>query len=549
MLAIDFGTSRIKVAYLQNGEAKLAAIGRGNLPYIPALFYIDKDGEVLVGDDAQDMLNFDPKGVVETLKRKLRELTIRKNRQKISPKKLVEILFQQIRDRCHQELPHIFPQAPTDVVLTYPARYTEVEKQIIRKAAMMVGFENVYTVTEPEAAALAWQYKGGSSLSSDVVVILDCGGGTADWACLKLLDGKLRLFSELPPGGDESLGGHDIESELIQLIKGDLKEERNEKALSILHERDQEILFQLQCIKERYSKRGRLSAPLRTVRLGTTKIELSEEDLQEIFDARIINNLVTNFSEYLRQVKSKTGTEKPVVLLVGGTGQLKGLKEAIQDQCGVEVVWWMESEFATVQGALYCIETEENNQSKEEETISPGIRRENWTGSMKLFDALDTDGDGILSQVELMQLIQLNQKEDARKAEEKRLAQEALQRQEEAKRLEEKKRLSLLFEAADLQEKAKSLNISLSPLPNSSQDILSWMTQAAVQISQEMNKQQPRKQKEEAKRLEEKKIVAEKKQEFVKASKDINRPEKKQKKDNINKAMEKWMKLNNYLNR
>jgi len=387
----------------------------------------------------------------------------------------------------------------------------------------MVGFENVYTVTEPEAAALAWQNKVGSSLSSDVVVILDCGGGTADWACLKQRDGKLRLFSELPPGGDESLGGHDVDTQLFELIQGRLEDEDNDDALEILKDKDQEVLFQLKTIKERYSKRGSLSTSLRTVRLGTTKVELSEEELQEMFEARIIANLVTNFSQYLNKVKSQTGTENPIVLLVGGTGQLKGLKEGIQERCGVEVVWWMESEFATVQGGLYGVETEEEPSKAEdvprqEEAISPGIRREDWTGSMEQFDALDTDGDGVLSQVELMQLIQLNQKEEVRKAEEKRLAQEALQRQE-AKRLEEEKRIasenrqeeeekkrqSLLSEAVDLQKRAEKLGLTLSPVPNSSQEILSWMTESAILISKVLNKQKQEQQRAEEERLREEK--------------------------------------------
>ena len=46
MLAIDFGTSRVKVAYLHEGEAKLAPSGRGNIRFIPSLFYLPKAGGI-----------------------------------------------------------------------------------------------------------------------------------------------------------------------------------------------------------------------------------------------------------------------------------------------------------------------------------------------------------------------------------------------------------------------------------------------------------------------------------------------------------------------
>ena len=372
MIAIDFGTSRVKVAYFHNGEAKLAPIGRGNLPFIPSLFYLGSDREILVGDEAEDMLSQDPKGVIDTLKRKLRESRIRKNRQRVTPEELLTLLFETIKDRCFEELPHVFEEEPKEVILTYPAKYTEIEQNIIKKSAYNAGFEDVDLITEPEAAAFAWQHKGGSSLNSDVVVILDCGGGTADWACLKKQsNGSLRLFTELPEGGDKSLGGHDVDVELLKLVEDKLEDNDDDDGLDYLKEHTQDILFKLKTMKEKFStKRGTMNQRMRTLRLGGSKIEITEDELLEVIQSRILSNMVIRFSGYLQQVRQETQEPNPVVLLVGGTGKLRGLKETIADQCGVEVKWWMESEFATVQGALYTsssvIEQENNIQAQED---------------------------------------------------------------------------------------------------------------------------------------------------------------------------------------
>ena|GEM_PF-802925 len=452
MLAIDFGTSRVKVAYLNDGVATLAPLGVGGQSFIPSLFYISREGDVDIGDDAAAWLSDDPKGVVETLKRKLRENFIRKNRQKKKPQELIRRLFTQIRDRCHDELEHIFSEPPTAVTLTYPARYSDVEKNILRSAAMEAGFTEINLISEPEAAALAWQHKAGR-LSSDVLVVLDCGGGTADWACLKVNDGKLRLFSELPPGGDENIGGHDIDEELLTLVRDHFEEEDNDDALELMREKQTDILNQLRSVKEKYSRRGRLTSS-DVVRVGRNKVAITQEMLEGAFESKIIRDLVTNFSQYLAQVKEHTGEDNPIVLLVGGTGQLRGLPEALTKRCNVSVKKWMESEFATVQGALYW-----------NADIQASVPAETMQRSM---EQQTEDTQRLQDELAVQKLEEERKAEKARQAEELRVAEEAKRaeeekaqkkREEEAKKAEE---LRLLEEKQKAEEARKEKEARLA---------------------------------------------------------------------------------------
>ena len=52
MIAIDFGTSRIKLAYFDaaRGEARLMRLGRSEQAFVPSLFYLGRGGERLYGD-------------------------------------------------------------------------------------------------------------------------------------------------------------------------------------------------------------------------------------------------------------------------------------------------------------------------------------------------------------------------------------------------------------------------------------------------------------------------------------------------------------------
>ena len=77
-IAIDFGTTRTKVACFNEQEQKpqLIELGRYNLQVVPSLFYVpcEGKGDRLVGDDAQDMVDADPEGIVEGLKKEIHKL-------------------------------------------------------------------------------------------------------------------------------------------------------------------------------------------------------------------------------------------------------------------------------------------------------------------------------------------------------------------------------------------------------------------------------------------------------------------------------------------
>jgi len=56
-VAIDFGTTRTKVAYydVNRREPRLVELGRQTPAIIPSIFYVSPEGDQLVGDDAQEM--------------------------------------------------------------------------------------------------------------------------------------------------------------------------------------------------------------------------------------------------------------------------------------------------------------------------------------------------------------------------------------------------------------------------------------------------------------------------------------------------------------
>jgi len=347
-VAIDFGTERTKLSYWdeRRGEPRLMRLGLDERPYLPSLFYLGADGTKLLGADAQEMLEEDPGGIVDVLKRRLRDSSIRRNRQKVTPSELLSMLLRNLRERAGAELVHGAGSTVDTAVLTVPARYGPADNQITRSAALDAGFTNVELVPEPVAAARAWLHEVGGEDQN--VVVFDCGGGTIDWAFLRRVEGDFQLDPDCPPGGDEKVGGHDIDEELFLLVKECLEDNELHDALSALVGARPKYVAAIRQLKERFHRRG----GAQTLRIGKQKIELTPEHISEAANTRFIEQAWQGLEAYLMKVQSALAGEKSKILLVGGSARLQGLRETIDERSGSDVVWWERSEYATALGAV-----------------------------------------------------------------------------------------------------------------------------------------------------------------------------------------------------
>ncbi len=344
-VAIDFGTSRTKLAYYNpiTARAELMQLGYHGQSFIPSLFYLGRDdGQILWGNDAEEMLAEDPAGVIEVLKRRLRDSFIRANRRKVTPGELLTLLLGSLRERARKEIA-VFDGVPPDkVFLTMPALFGPPDEKILREAAFQAGFTEVELVPEPVAAARAWLCTTVPDDSQEVVVF-DCGGGTTDWAYMRRQGNDFILVAECPPGGDRHVGGHDVDLELLQLLKDATNVGEEE-----IDRRRAHYLEVMRTLKERYCR----GLQLRPLKIGGELISLNERDIQAVIETRFISQAAEGLKTYLDKIKYISGDRQLRVLMVGGSARLKGLAEALEARYGCRTTWWELSEYATVLGAL-----------------------------------------------------------------------------------------------------------------------------------------------------------------------------------------------------
>lgn len=358
-VAIDFGTERVKLAFCMpsNGRAELLRFGgEQDRSFVPSLFYLPQGSTtILFGDAAEAQLvdavdEFDPGQTAGfpalPVKRQLLARRIRAGDRAETPLALLSAMFCELATKLATELPGHPDPARVDLVLTLPPSFGPSERELLVAAAKAGGFAKADAdclIEEPVAAARAWLAESGGS--ADAVIVLDCGGGTVDWAYLERGTNGFSQHPSCPEGGITGLGGHDVDLGLLELVE--------EKAAALgmveipLRTMRPRLLSRLRRLKEAVSQ-GRAPWP---IEIGRERLTLTREEIADVVHARFLARTVDGLRGYLSRVKAVRDSALPAVLLVGGSARLPGLKAAIE-ALGVETASWDRADFATVLGAL-----------------------------------------------------------------------------------------------------------------------------------------------------------------------------------------------------
>jgi len=344
-LAIDFGTTRTKVAFFDaaSGRPRLIELGKEVRAVIPSVFYIPKegDGERRVGDDALERMDSDPAGIVISLKKEIHKLGKKRcgpDRPAIERVRLASEMFTYIRRRCREEVFH--GEDLLNCCLTVPVNFLDQQRQAIREAAQMGGFKEVTTMEEPVAAAYAWLSGHGGPKFGASVMVCDVGGGTTDFAFLRQAEGRFVaddrvLSSGFPEGGD------DLDELIWQQASGQdsAPADSNLKSAFLVRiRRERELLPK--------SKASEVE-----IRIDGQKCVLSREVVQAA-TKEFVDRVKTEAQRFLETVRTRAGLSEVPILMVGGASRLPGMKEALETLNAGEVYLWNDSDYATVLGAV-----------------------------------------------------------------------------------------------------------------------------------------------------------------------------------------------------
>ncbi|MEV7550473.1 Hsp70 family protein [Amycolatopsis sp. NPDC089917] len=207
VLAIDFGTSSTVGVLSIHGRGTQVVEIDGSVTMSSAI-YVDKDGTVFVGRDAERRARLDPSRFEANPKRRIDEGALQLGDVTLP----IAEAFAAVLRRVGEEAELILQRPPAQVRISHPAGWGQDRKQILHEAALKAGFGTTVLIPEPVAAAAHYASLNSGHRPSGPIAVYDLGAGTFDCAVVGV---SAQGFAVLAEDGLPDLGSLDIDQALL----------------------------------------------------------------------------------------------------------------------------------------------------------------------------------------------------------------------------------------------------------------------------------------------------------------------------------------------
>jgi molecular chaperone DnaK len=350
IIGIDLGTTNTLVASVRNRIPKIVPTDRGNL-ILPTVVALSGKGDLLVGGVAKDQMVTNPRNTlygtkrligrkyhskaVEDLKQYFKydivegpdgDAAVMLGGRMYTLPEVSSFILKQLKTIAEQ-----FLGGPIDeAVISVPAYYTDSQRQAVKEAGRLAGFDVKRIVNEPTAAALAYGFNRGLDQK---ILVYDLGGGTFDVSVLHLTG---NVFEVLATGGDTFLGGVDFDGRVMDYVLDKFWEETKvdlsqspiamqriknaSEAAKIDLTLIPNVVIDLPYIEERKGKPLDLRIPLTRETLNALTMDLVDRTFE--------------LCDRVLEEKGISRSEIDEIILVGGQSRMPLVQQRIQEHFG-----------------------------------------------------------------------------------------------------------------------------------------------------------------------------------------------------------------------
>ncbi len=209
---------------------------------------------------------------------------------KISPVEVSRRYLEHLRAAWDAKMPDA-PFSKQQVLVTVPASFDAVARELTLQAAQEAGFENPLLLEEPQAAFYAWIERHPDWRErvqvGDLILVVDIGGGTTDFTLIAVTEqaGELQL-ERVAVGEHILLGGDNVDLALARHLEQQLAGQGTKLDAMQLHALWQQCRLAKERLLEEDSKKREQPVTIlgRGTGLvgGTVKTKLLREDIDRI---------------------------------------------------------------------------------------------------------------------------------------------------------------------------------------------------------------------------------------------------------------------------
>ena len=213
VLGIDFGTSNT-VAVLAGSGRPPRVLGIDGSGWIPSCVYIDDDGTLAVGRDAERKARLSPERYEANPKRRIDDGEILLGVRIVSVVDAIAAVLHRVVDEARRQLNG---RSPDQIHLTHPAEWGPSRRNVLMAAARAAGLgPSVVLLPEPVAAAAHfWALADRQLTPGTSLAVYDLGGGTFDCAVVGSTPSGFLVLAE---AGLATVGGVDFDQAVIDHV-------------------------------------------------------------------------------------------------------------------------------------------------------------------------------------------------------------------------------------------------------------------------------------------------------------------------------------------
>jgi molecular chaperone DnaK len=353
VLGIDFGTSNT-VAMVRTADARMRPLLFDGSPLLPSAVYVNTDGKVLVGRDAERNARVDPARFEPNPKRRIDDGEVFVAGQVLPVPQIFGYVLSQVNTEARRQL----GGAPQEVRLTHPARWGERRRSLLVEAARRAGLVGASVtpqlIPEPVGAASYFTAVLGSTVPvGRSLAIYDLGGGTFDATVVR----RTRTgFEVLAEDGLADVGGLDFDHAIVEYLGKAYGQSHPAEWASLVAPADpndrrlRRMLYEdVRGAKEMLSRTASADIHLPALEVDA---HLTREELESLVRPYLERTVAC----LRRAIESARLTPHDLVgiFLVGGSSRIPLAAHLIHSELGVAPTTLEQPETVVVEGAL-CI--------------------------------------------------------------------------------------------------------------------------------------------------------------------------------------------------
>ncbi|MDB5281416.1 MAG: Heat shock protein 70 [Bacteroidota bacterium] len=356
-IGIDLGTTNSLIAIAKEGSVEVFKNPVGHKETLPSCVAF-RNGRVIVGEKARELIEKDPVNVIQSFKRKMgtdQRFFIESTSAFVSPVELSAYVLKELKNFIYSG------EQLNSAIITIPASFDTLQSNATKEAGYQAGIKEVVLLQEPIAASLAFVNKvADKDKLAGNWLVYDLGGGTFDAAIVEV-GNEMRVLDHK---GNNYLGGLDFDNLIIEKfvapflqlksgyenVLGELKTAGSKlnRLYYILLHKAEEVKKELSVSQsaeiefDYENSAGNLQTELIVIQRSEFEDLIREKIAQTI---QIITDLLRNNGLAAEQIRQ--------ILLVGGSTYIPLVKKMLEEEAGIKVNNSIDPTTAIAVGAAY----------------------------------------------------------------------------------------------------------------------------------------------------------------------------------------------------